>query len=254
MFKNCVVLITGAASGIAYCAAQLFVQEQATVIGADMDRAALDRARATLGERFVATVCDVSNKGQVAATAQSVEKAFGKLDVLVNNAGRGTIVNIENMQEADFYWHYDVLVKGPMLMVKHCAPLLRKSSNPSILNISSQTARAELRQDHFLYSTAKAAMLKFTRHLVRDLPGIRANTIVPGWVDTRIYSRAGLDEVAIKFMYDQAVTRIPAGRIGKPEDIANCILFLSSEKASYINGAAVDIDGGWGCNADWGHV
>ncbi len=254
MFKNYVVLITGAASGIGYCAAQLFVQEQATVIGADMDQAALDRAQATLGERFVPRICDVSNEAQVAATAQSVEKAFGKLDVLVNNAGRGNVVNLEAMQEADFYWHYDVLVKGPMLMVKHCAPLLRKSSNPSILNISSQTARAELRQDHFLYSTAKAALLKFTRHLVRDLPGIRANTIVPGWVDTPIYSRAGLDQVAIKFMYDQAVTRIPAGRIGKPEDIANCILFLSSEKASYINGAAVDIDGGWGCNADWGHV
>jgi NAD(P)-dependent dehydrogenase (short-subunit alcohol dehydrogenase family) len=251
MFNGYVVLITGAASGIGYSAAQLFMQEHATVIGADADEAALDRARA-LGEHFIARTCDVCREAEVAATAQFVEKEFGKLDVLVNNAGRGMLVNIEAMQEADFYWHYDVLVKGPMLMVKHFVPLLRKSSHPSILNISSQAARMELRQHHFLYSTAKAALLKFTRHLVRDFPGIRANTILPGWVDTPIYSRAGLDEATIKAIYEHVLPRIPVNRIAKPEDIAHCILFLSSERASYINGAAIDIDGGWGCNADWG--
>jgi NAD(P)-dependent dehydrogenase (short-subunit alcohol dehydrogenase family) len=252
MFEDYVVLITGAASGIGYSASQLFIEEQATVIGGDFDEAALDRARAALGERFVPRACDVSSEAQVAATAQFVEKEFGKLDVLINNAGRGMLVNLEAMQEADFYWHYDVLVKGPMLMVKHFVPVLRKSAHPSILNVSSQAARIEISRNHFLYSTAKAALLKFTRHLVRDLPGIRANAVLPGWVDTPIYSRAGLDETMIKTIYDHALPKIPANRIGKPEDIAHCILFLSSEKASYINGAAIDIDGGWGCNADWG--
>ncbi len=252
MFTDYVVLITGAASGIGYSASQRFIQEHATVIGADVDEAALNQARAALTERFVSRVCDVANEAQVAATAQFVEREFGKLDVLVNNAGRGMLVNLEAMQEADFYWHYDVLVKGPMLMVKYFAPLLRKSSHPSILNISSAAARIEIRQNHFLYSTAKAAVLKFTQHLVRDLAGIRANTILPGWVDTPIYRRAGLDEPVIKAIYDRVLPRIPAKRIGKPEDIAHCILFLSSEHASYINGAAIDIDGGWRCNADWG--
>ncbi len=252
MFNHHVVLITGAASGIGYAASQLFIQEHATVVGADVDEAALGRARAALGERFVARVCDVSNETQVAATAQFVEGEFGKLDVLINNAGRGMLVALETMQEADFDWHYDVLVKGPMLMVKHFIPLLRKSPHASILNISSQAARMELRQHHFLYSTAKAALLKFTRHLVRDFPGVRANTILPGWIDTPIYGRAGLDGTMIKAIYDHALPRIPANRIGEPNDIAHCILFLSSQKASYINGAAIDIDGGWGCNADWG--
>lgn len=252
MFKDYIVLITGAASGIGYAASQLFIQEHATVIGADLDEAALVRARSALGERFVGKTCDVSNETQIAAAAQFVGHQFGKLDVLVNNAGRGMLVPLEAMQEADFYWHYDVLVKGPMLMVKHFVPLLRKSSHPSILNMSSQAARGELMTHHFLYSTAKAALLKFTRHLVRDLPGIRANAILPGWIDTPIYSRAGLDPAMIKAIYDDALPRIPAQRIGKPEDIAHCILFLSSENASYINGAAIDIDGGWGCNANWG--
>lgn len=252
MFENYVVLITGAGSGIGYSSSRLFIEEQGTVIGADLDAAALDRARAELGERFLPRTCDVCDEAAVGAMAAFVEREIGKLDVLVNNAGRGMLAAFETVTEDDFYWHYDVLVKGPILMVKHFAPLLRKSHNPSIVNISSQAARIELSRNHFLYSTAKAALLKLTRHLVRDLPGIRANAILPGWVDTPIYSRAGLDQAVVQFMYDQALARIPVNRIAQPEDIAHCILFLSSEKASYINGAAIDIDGGWSCNGDWG--
>lgn len=110
----------------------------------------------------------------------------------------------------------------------------------------------EIRSHHFLYSTAKAALLEYTRHLVRDLPGIRANAILPGWIDTAIYTRAGLDETTIKAIYDHVLPRIPANRIGTPEDIANCILFLASANAAYVNGAVIEIDSGWGYNADWG--
>jgi NAD(P)-dependent dehydrogenase (short-subunit alcohol dehydrogenase family) len=254
MFKDYIVLITGAASGIGYETARLFIGEGATVVGVDLDEAALTKAREVLGEHFVARPGDVSNEAHIAETARYVEERFGRLDTLVNNAGRGNIVQLEAMQESDFYWHYDVLVKGPMLMVKHFASLLRKSANPSILNISSSAARVEHTQNHFLYSTAKAAMLKFTQHIVRDLPGIRANTILPGWIDTPIYSRAGLDEATIKLVYEHALPRIPAGRIGNPEDIGHCILFLSSPKASYINGASIDIHGGYLSNADWGFL
>ncbi len=254
MFKDVIVLITGAASGIGFGTARLFISEGATGVGFDLEAAALARTRDDLGERFVSRPGDVSNEADIAAAARFVEERFGRLDTLVNNAGRGTLVQMEAMQESDFYWHYDVLVKGPMLMVKHFAPLLRKSANPSILNISSSAARVEHTQNHFLYSTAKAAMLKFTQHIVRDLPGIRANTILPGWIDTPIYARAGLDEATIKLVYEHALPRIPAGRIGSPEDIGHCILFLSSPKASYINGASIDIHGGYLSNADWGFL
>ena len=252
MFSDYIVLITGAASGIGYAASRLFIEEHATVIGVDRDAAALDGTRVTLGERFVGHACDVCVEADIAATARFAQEQFGRVDVLINNAGRGMLVNLETMQDSDFYWHYDVLVKGPMLMVKHFLPLLRQSPHPSILNVSSKAARQELMKHHFLYSTAKAALLKFTQHLVRDLPGIRANAILPGWIDTPIYTRAGLDEAMVKVIYDQALPKIPAQRIGTPEDIAHCMLFLSSEKASYISGASIDIDGGWGCNADWG--
>ncbi|MBI4832177.1 MAG: SDR family oxidoreductase [Candidatus Lindowbacteria bacterium] len=254
MFNNCVVLITGAASGIGLESSKLFLQEGAIVVGADFNEQALAEAGKKLGDRFFPQRCDVTKEDHVGALAQFLDKSHGKLDTLINNAGAGNLVGLETMQESDFNFHYDINVKGPMLMVKHCIPLLRKSANPSILNISSSAGRVEHTQNHFLYSTSKAALLKFTQHLVRDFPGIRANTILPGWVDTPIYSRAGVDDAVIKAVFDRAVTRIPAGRIGTPSDIAHAVLFLSSEKASYINGASLDINGGLLCNADWGFL
>jgi NAD(P)-dependent dehydrogenase (short-subunit alcohol dehydrogenase family) len=254
MFKNYVVLITGAASGIGLAAARLFISENATVIGVDLDQTVLENIQRDLGNRFIPRQCDVTDEKCIAEVTQFVASEYGKIDTLVNNAGRGTLVMMEYMQESDFYWHYDANVKGPMLMVKHCIPLLKESNNASIVNISSSAARVEHTKNHFLYSTAKAALLKFTQHIVRDFPGIRANTILPGWVDTPIYSRAGIDDDTIKAIYERAVQFIPAGRIGSTDEIAHAILFLSSNRASYINGASLDINGGMMCNADWGFL
>lgn len=251
VFKDYVITVTGSASGIGYETARQFIEQGATVVGADVDDKALEGAAARLGKRFVPQRCDVSAEGDIGALREGVEARFGRLDVLVNNAGRGRFVVPAEMEEEDFHYHYEVLVKGPMLLVKHFIPLLRKSSNPSILNVSSTAARHEY-SNHFLYSTAKAAVEKFTYHLVRDLPGIRANTILPGWIDTPIYDKAGLSREEIEAVFGSVVPKIPCGRIGRPEDIANCILFLSSEKASYINGACVIIDGGYLHCPDWG--
>ena len=251
MFKDCKIVITGAASGIGFETARQFLEQGATVVGADVDEKSLQLAVGKLGDRFIPQRCDVSVESEVAALRETVETRFESIDVLVNNAGRGRFVVPEEMEEEDFYYHYEVLVKGPMLLIKHFVPLLRKSSNPSILNVSSTAARHEY-SNHFVYSTAKAAIEKLTYHLVRDLPGIRANTILPGWVDTPIYDKAGLCREEIEAVFGSVVSKIPCGRIGKPEDIANCILFLSSAKASYVNGACVIIDGGYLRGPDWG--
>lgn len=251
MFKDYSIVITGSASGIGFETARQFIEQEATVIGADVDEQALEKAGSELGDRFIPHRCDVCVESDIVSLAQIVDERFGHLDVLVNNAGRGKFVVPEEMEEDDFHYHYDVLVKGPMLFVKHFIPLLRKSSHPSILNVSSTAARHEY-SNHFLYSTAKSAVEKFTYHLVRDLPGIRANTILPGWVDTPIYDKAGLSREEIEAVFGCVLPKIPCGRIGTPEDIANCILFLSSDKASYINGACVIVDGGYLRGPDWG--
>ncbi len=250
-FAGYVVLVTGAASGIGRETARQFIGQGAEVIGVDYDEETLGKTKKALGERYLARQCDVSNAGRIEGLSREVKETFGKLDVLVNNAGRAKFLGPVEMEEEDFYYHYDVLVKGPMLFVKHFFPLLKASKNPCIVNISSDAARVEV-SNHFLYSTAKAAVEKYTRHLARDLPGIRSNAILPGWIDTPIFGKIGFDREQVEAVFEQVKQRIPSGTIGKPEDIANCILFLCSEKASYINGAAIPVDGAYLCGGDWG--
>jgi NAD(P)-dependent dehydrogenase (short-subunit alcohol dehydrogenase family) len=251
MFKDYVVLVTGAASGIGLGTATQFIENHAAVVAVDYDEKTLTAAAAKMGNDYHARLCDISKKDQVVGVAKYVEDTFGKLDVLVNNAATAQIAAVEHMREEDYYYHYEVNVKGTMLMVTHCLPLLRKSSHASIVNISSTAGVVEHANHHFLYSTSKAAVLKYTRHLTRDLRGIRANTILPGWVDTPIYERSGAPRELVEEIFQKALKTIPVGRIAKPEDIANVILFLSSEKASYVNGATINVDGGLTTSADW---
>jgi NAD(P)-dependent dehydrogenase (short-subunit alcohol dehydrogenase family) len=251
-FQDFIVMITGAASGIGLATARQFVEEGATVVAVDIDEPGLDGAAGELGERYLKRTCDMTDAGQVADTAGFIKEKYGRLDVLMNNAAIGKMTAIEAMTEKDYYDHFDINVKGYMLAVTACLPLLRESSYPSILIMSSGAAVIELVNMHFLYSCTKAAVLKYTKHLARDLVGIRANAILPGWVDTPIYERAGFNRDFVEQVYEGVKPFIPAGRIAQPDDIANVILFLSSKKAAYVNGAAIDVDGGYSTSGKWG--
>lgn len=250
MFTDSIVLITGAASGIGYEASRQFINEGATVIGVDFNEAKLQDTENILGDKFVSKLCDAGNEGQIRALFKDVDQKFGKLDVLVNNAGSTDLIDPEELEEEIFYKNINVLLKGPMLLVKHFAPLLRKSANPSIVNIASLAAIVEAPK-HFLYAAAKAGLDKFTRSCAKDLPGIRSNCILPGVIETPILDIYG--EELLAMLRKNITQRCPCGRTGKPDDIANCILFLCSDKATYINGASIVIDGGLHQNADIGY-
>ena len=141
MFSDYVVLITGASSGIGLGIAREFVKAGATVVGTDLDGDRLAAAGEELGDKFIPKVSDVRQESQIVDLSAYVAETFQRLDVLVNNAGVIKVVGPEQMTEKDFYNEYDVTVKGPMLMVKYFAALLRKSTNPSIANISSSGQR-----------------------------------------------------------------------------------------------------------------
>jgi len=154
-FKDRVALVTGAASGIGLETARLFVENGANVIEADLDEESLRKAESDLGKRFAGKVCDVSNDEDVRALADYIENERDRLDVIVNNAGVGRLATVDQMTEEDFCFHYDVNVKGPMLMVSRCLNCLRKSDYASIVNVSSSAARAVLGGLHYLYSSSK---------------------------------------------------------------------------------------------------
>jgi NAD(P)-dependent dehydrogenase (short-subunit alcohol dehydrogenase family) len=253
-FRDHVVLVTGGSSGIGLEIARKFVEKGALVIAVGRDKEKLQVESAGSDGRYIARICDVTDEQQIMETSQFVKDSYGKLDVLVNNAGGLKFVAPEQIDDDSFNFHYNVMVKGAMLFVKHFAPLLRKSLNPSIVNISS-IASHTIYPNHFLYSSAKAALEKYTQHIVRDLWGIRANVILPGIIDTPIWRSGILPQEEGKTLAEtvedilgEFKRSIPAGRIGLVEDIANSVLFLCSEQATFINGASIVVDGGMMCS------
>ncbi len=249
MFKDTVVLVTGAASGIGLEIARQFIQEGAAVVVADCNEQALQDASKRLGGRFIAELCDIGKAEQVSVLSEHIEESFRRLDVQVNNAGTAKLQTPEEVEEDDFVYQYDILLKGIILLVKHLAPLLRRSVDPSVINIASIAARVNA-AGHIVYATAKAGLEKLTQHLTRDLPGIRFNCILPGIIETPLLKTYGEENLVP--LFESLKSRIPCGRVGRTEDIASCVLFLSSEKAIYINGTSIVIDGGHIQAGDWG--
>ncbi|MBW2369913.1 MAG: SDR family oxidoreductase, partial [Deltaproteobacteria bacterium] len=221
----------------------------ATVIGVDINEEALRVARKTLGNQYVSRPCDVTKSQHIVDLFEYVDGTFGKLDILVNNAAGVRLMDFQDIEEEDFSFHFDLLLKGPILLVKYFSSLLYKTANPSIVNIGS-VASLILAPKHLLYSLAKGALERFTHQLARDLPGIRSNCILPAAIETPILKAYG--EENVQTMIKTLSEKLPCRRFGKPEDIANCILFLSSEKASFISGTSIVVDGGLSRTAEFG--
>lgn len=237
-FKGKTVLVTGAAGGIGAETCRHFVKQGAEVIAVDRSASGLSQLQSELGDSLQVVECDLSDEQAIASLQRSLSEQT--IDVLVNNAGVGKFADYDFSAE-DFDWHFQINTRAPMFMVKYFRENLQRSAAPNIVNIASVAARMEW-GNHFLYSTAKAALEKFTYHLVKDLPWLRANAILPGVIDTAILS--GFEDMDLDELRAYLAVEIPCKRIGEPADIANAVIFLSSDKASYINGASLIIDGG----------
>jgi len=239
--SNYVALVTGAASGIGFKTARQFIETGATVVSVDIDEKRLIRAEELLGPGMVPMPTDIGDAEKIRILQIEVEQRFDKIDALINDAGKVSVNRLEDLDPDGIDIDLGVLLKGPMLLVKYFAPLLRRSSNPCIVNIASTAAILEIPRQT-IYAVAKAGLIKFTRSCVHELPGIRSNCILPGLVDTAILNKYREKNVAK--MKENYARTCPCGRVGKPEDIANAILFICSGKATYINGASIEMDGG----------
>ena len=240
-FSEQVILVTGAASGIGAATSKAFIDHGGLVIALDVNEPGLREISAHCGDRLTAVRCDLGTEVSIEKALAKIKARFDRVDVLVNNAGAGRFVGME-FTPADFDQHFHINLRGPMLLIKHSLELLRASRSANVVNIASVAARLEW-GNHFLYSCAKAGVEKYTKHLVRDLPWLRANCILPGVIDTAIIDRlATAQEKAGLFHLMEE--QVPCGRVGSPDDVAQAILFLASSNASYINGASLVVDGG----------
>lgn len=243
MFENYKVAITGATSGIGLAAAKLFIKEGATVIG--IGRNFEDTKN--LGERFIPCKCDVRNPEEIRNSCSFICKTFdGELDTFINNAGTGEHTSIKTVTSEQFDRCFAILLKAPMLFGKELYPMLLKAphKNASIVNTASAASRT-VAPDNPLYNLAKQAVVLYTQQQAAGFIGIRANSVSPGFIQTPIFEREGVNmhQADIEKMYNN-IAQITCGRVGKPEEVADLIAFLASEDAMYINGADVLIDGG----------
>lgn len=239
-FTNKIVLVTGAAHGIGRAIALRFGSEGAQVIVNDIDAAGVEttvQAITTNGSLAVAGVADVSQKDQVDHLFDLVLERFGRIDVLVNNAG---LINVErHFLEADEAWWDRVLsvnLKGVFLCSLRAAHAMARRHQGVIINMSSGGATHSHR-GMAAYDASKGGIEALTRAMALDLApyGIRVNALIPGSIDTQ-----GMDA---KTKQERGVT-IPLGRVGEPEDMAGPAVFLASEDASYITGHLIAVDGG----------
>ena len=217
MFKDKVIVVTGGANGIGKCITEEFRKAGAIVC-------VIDKAP---GEHFVG---DIADKAVLEAFAKEVTEKYGRVDVLVNNA-LPIMRGIDECSYEEFSYALAVGVTAPFYLTKLFAPFFGEGA--SVINISSSRDRMSQPQTE-RYTAAKGGIAALTHALAVSLSGkVRVNSISPGWIDTTGSTFTGPD-----------ATQQPAGRVGKPMDIANMVLFLASEKAGFITGENICIDGG----------
>jgi len=233
---NKIAVITGGASGIGEKIVQRFLEEDATVVVADIN---VDQVEES--ENLIPKQLDVTSEEGWEELTKFVTDKFGRIDILVNNAGVSTEVTIDQVDYADWERCNKINGYGTMLGLKYTLPYMTEAKKGSIVNLSSVTALVGMGLNS--YTASKGAVRALTKAAAAENghSGIRINSVYPGVIETPMV--AALEESAETLAQINAMT--PLGRLGKPEEVANAILFLASDEASFITGAELAIDGGY---------
>ncbi|WP_407483889.1 SDR family oxidoreductase [Elizabethkingia meningoseptica] len=242
-FKNKFALITGGTNGMGYATAQKFIEEGGFAIITGRSTATVHSAVSSLGERAFGIVSDAGNMKDVFTLQENIKQYTNTIDLLFVNAGYGQFASVVQADEAHFDELFNMLVKGVFFTVQQILPLM-KSGSSVVLNTSFVT---EIGTPYFsVYSAAKSAVKSFIKTFAAEFTekGIRVNGISPGHIKTNIFSNTGLNKEQIDEAVQSLIPTIPFKRQGEPYEIANAVLFLASEEASYIHGAELAVDAG----------
>ncbi len=243
-----VVLITGAGSGMGRVASLAFAREGASIVAAEVAEAAgqetVAQVRGAGGQAIFART-DVSKERDVAAAVAAGEKAFGRVNVLYNNAGIFPAKDgaVTDLDESVWDLVMNVNLKGIYLVCKHGIPALLRAGGGSIVNIASFVALVGCTVPQDAYTASKGGVIALTKSLAVQFgpKGIRSNAICPGPIETPLLTEWLLTNPEAKRV---RLARIPMGRFGRPEDIVNLAMYLASEESSWTNGAVLVADGG----------
>ncbi len=235
-------LITGGSSGIGLATAKLFVAEGARVIVSGRTSPRLEAAAASLGDRAVAMAADVAQPEDIARLMRDVGAGFGRLDVLVVNAGMSEAPDIAGLDLAAYNRLIDVNVRGATFTFVHALPLL---ADGAAVVFTGSVASRKGQPGDALYAGSKGFVRAFARTAGTDpallARGIRVNVVTPGPVDTPLTVAATGNAEADAYVRGM----VPMGRWGRPEEVAEAILFLASARSSFTTGAEITVDGGF---------
>lgn len=249
-----VAVITGGASGIGAATAELFVQEGAKVIIADMQRKRGNDLAAELGANAIFSFVEVRNEDQVKNAIDTAVEKWGRLDCVFNNAGFGGALGpLQDVPVDDFDMTFDVLVKGVFLGMKHAIPIMKKQGGGSIINTGSISAITAGRGP-LVYSAAKAAVVHLSKVTAMSVAAesIRINSICPGYIATPLNANTvGRPDSLIEERLKGQPIPQPIPRVGRPRDIAEMCLFLASDRSSFITGQSIVVDGGAASGVFW---
>jgi len=252
-FENQVALVTGAAGSIGKGIAKRLVEEGAKTFITDLNQKTLDEICTELGDNCRGLAADVTNHDQVKKVVAAAVEAFGgNIDILINVAGTvGEGGKIEEIEEKNWSFVFDVNCKGSFLFIKEVVPFMKQGGGGSIVNFSSKSGKtgSALMAP---YSAAKAAIIGLTQALAFELAGdgIRINCVCPGITEaTGVWSNVSKDYVSnmnlpIEEVVKKFTAKVPLGRLARIDDVVNMTCYLASARADYMTGQAINITGG----------
>lgn len=235
-----VCIVTGGAQGIGAACAQRFASEQAHVIVSDVNDEEGEKCASRLGATYVH--CDVGDKRQVEALVAGVMQKFGRIDVLVNNAGIFKVADFLDIEEHDFDAVLRVNIKGAFLMGQAVAREMARQGSGSIVNMSSVNSVLAI-PNLASYNVSKGGINQLTRVMALALAdkGVRVNAVAPGTIATELAAKAVLTSEEAR---NKVMSRTPMKRLGTPEEVADAVAWLASDASSYVTADIITIDGG----------